>query len=153
MDKYFDEDLYKRLGTRKNGEWFLQLIKNHLCALESQKRCMEMVEDFVNKGNKFRYVMFLRPDALIIDSLPISDIISRQFDITIPDKCNFEGYNDTFAISMYEHAQKYGKRIDEIIEFRRTKGRIVAEKYLAYIIKKNNLKLNTIKFHFDLARP
>jgi hypothetical protein len=153
MDQYFYQDLWDTYGDDHiNGEWLYNLIVNHLCALESQKRGLEMVEDFVGKGNTFKHVMFVRPDILIHNELPIHDIL-QPYDISIPDDNHFEGYNDRFAVILYDKAAIYGKRINEIIEFRKTNGRIVSEKYTKFIITKYNLKLNLINFQFNIIRP
>ena len=153
FSKYFYKEIWNTKGHNEDGEWLPGLIENHLCALESQKRGLEMVEDFVSVGNKFKYVMFLRPDVLITNKLPLREIFSRPCEISIPNNNHNEGYNDRFAIINYEKATIYGKRIYEIDKFRKTNGRIVSEKYLKFIITKYNLKLNLINFTFDIVRP
>ena len=156
MNKFFYKEIYDTIGHNINGEWLPYLIRNHLCALESQKRCLEMVEEFVGlkeKGNKFKYIIFVRPDALIHNELLINEVLTNLYDIHIPDNNHWEGYNDRFAIINYENAYKYGKRINEIEEFRKKQGRIVSEKYVKFIIEKYNLRINKINFNFDLIRP
>jgi len=150
MNKFFYQNVFNTVGHRINGEWLPHLIKNHLCALESQKRSLELVENFVNDGNTFRFVMFLRPDVFINNELPLCKILVDH--INIPDYNHNEGYNDRFAIIDYKAAHLYGKRINEIEEFRKTQGRIVSEKYVKFIINKYNLKVNRIDFRFDITR-
>lgn len=153
MNNYFYKEIYDTIGHCHEGEWLPGLVTNHLCALESQKRCLEMVEEYVKEGNKFTYVMFVRPDVLIRNKLPLNEILLKSCDIMIPNNEHHEGYNDRFSIINYENAHIYGKRINEIAEFRKTNGRIVSEKYVKFIITKYNLKLNFINFRFDIIRP
>ena len=50
MDNYFFKDIFNKNGYCGDGEWQPELILNHICALQSQKRGLEMVEDFVKDG-------------------------------------------------------------------------------------------------------
>lgn len=134
-------------------EWEPQLILNHLCALESQKRSTELC---LNVGKTYDYVMFLRPDALINTRLPVESIFTKDFSkkqIVIANFEHWEGYNDRFAILPYDLVKPYSHRIDDIIEFRRTHGRIVSEKYVKHVVNKHYSTVKLIDFHFDLLRP
>jgi len=153
MNKYFYKKVWDKKGQGPDGEWPPGLIINHLCALESQKRGLEMVEKFVEKGNTFKYVMFVRPDVLIHNKLPLKKILLKQYEISIPNEKHYFGYNDRFAIINYNKATIYGKRINEIADFRKSNGRITSEKYVKFIITKYKLKLKKIKFSFDVVRP
>ena len=153
MDQFFYKDLWDQLGNCGNGEWIPGLVKNHICALESQKRGFEMVEDFMKEGNKFKHFMFIRPDVEIKNELPLNQILPKPNEICIPNMYHYEGYNDRFAIANYENASIYGKRINEIADFRKTNGRIVSEKYVKFIINKYKLKVNFIDFIFDIVKP
>jgi hypothetical protein len=53
----------------------------------------------------------------------------------------------------YEFGHIYGNRIDEIADFRKKNGRIVAEKYLKFIINKYSMVVNEIDLKYSLARP
>ena len=155
MNNYFYTEVWNTIGhDAYNGEWLPHLVQNHICALESQKRGLEMVEEFIKQGNSFKYVMFIRPDVLIHNELPLNDIITNQcLDIFIPNDNHWEGYNDRFAIVNYKCASIYGKRINEIVEFRKNNGRIVSEKYVKFILNKYNLQIGLIYFKFDIVRP
>jgi hypothetical protein len=153
MDNYFYKNIWDTIGHSSNGEWLPELIKNHLCSLESQKRGLELVEEFIKEGNTFKYVMFIRPDILIYNELPVDTIILSNHDIFIPNDNHWEGYNDRFAIVKYNYASIYGNRINEIAEFRKTNGRIVSEKYVKFILTKYNLSIGFIFFYFELIRP
>jgi hypothetical protein len=53
----------------------------------------------------------------------------------------------------YEYGCIYGKRIDELAEYRRELGIIVAEVYCKYIILKYTMNINFIKFNYTITRP
>jgi hypothetical protein len=153
MDCFFYKDVFDKIGSGRNGEWLPGLITNHICALESMKRCVNMLEYSMSQGNKYKHILFIRPDVLFHDELPINDILLNIDKINIPNNDNNEGYNDRFAVMNYKNACIYGKRINELEEFRKTNGRIVSEKYLKYIINKYDIKINPIKIRFDIIRP
>ena len=161
MDDYFYKDIWETFGpaiwnpdgTDSQGEWLPGLVKNHLCALESSKRCFEIVEKHVKNGDKFKYIMFIRPDVLIHNLLPLHEILPFNNKIHIPNYDHYAGLNDRFAIMNYENAFIYGKRINEIAEFRKTQGRIVSEIYVKYIINKYKMELNFINFVNEVIRP
>jgi hypothetical protein len=162
MDNYFYKDVYEKINMTKysyrdiyveEGESLPELITNHLCALESQKRCLAMLEDYIKKGYNFKQIVFLRPDVRINTLFPLYDILSDTDTVYIPDENHHSGYNDRFAVMNYKNACIYGKRIDEIAEFRKNNGRIVSEKYVKYIIDKYKMNLVFINFEFDIVRP
>ena len=68
FSKYFYKHIYETKGHSRKGEWLPYLVKNHLCALESQKRALKMVE---NENEHFDYVIFIRPDSLFKQKLPV----------------------------------------------------------------------------------
>ena len=148
---YFYKDIYDIKGNTAEGEWMPELIRNHLCALESQKRVTEMM---YNSKNKYDYVIYIRPDYTINKrfNTNIFDSIDNKT-IVIPKEDSNEGYNDRFAIMPYDMAKFYGYRINEIKEFRKNHGRIVSEKYVKYIIDKyfDNVKQEDISL--TLVRP
>lgn len=147
---YFDEKLYEIYGGDTDHEWRPQLIKNHLCALESQKRVYNMVKNTVNK--QFDYIIFIRPDVNIWNELSL-DFLNYDFDIIIPNYNHYDGFNDIFAIIPFNKSEHYSCRIDEIIEFRKNNGRIVSEKYLKFIINKYYNKVIYIDFMMTVVRP
>ena len=133
-------------------EWIPQLIWNHLCALESQKRCTNLC---LESGIKYDYIMFLRPDALINKRLPVEELFTPDFSdntMVIANFNHWEGWNDQFAILKYDAVIPYSHRIDGIAEFRKTNGRIVSEKYVKYVVDRHYFP-KQVDFHFDLLRP
>ena len=131
-------------------EWNPSLIRNHLCALESQKRVTNMV---LNTGKKYKSILYVRPDVRIDTEFNIQFLDLKPREIAIPNREHFEGYNDRFAIVNYEDCSKYGKRIDEIVEFRKHNGRIVSEKYTKFIVDKYFDNVKFIDFIFYIIRP
>ena len=128
MDDYFYQDIWDKKDHRDDGEWLPKLVKNHICALGSLKNVYNMVE---NNGMKFKYVIFIRPDAYFTEPFQIEKYIPlKNKTIIIPNFDHYEGYNDRFAVCNYEDANIYALRLKNIAEFRKNKGRIVSEKYL-----------------------
>ena len=127
------------------------LILNLICALESQKRVVEMIS---NSQNKYDIIIYVRPDAFIHTEVPIHHILNlEEGDIILPDCDHFLGYNDRFAILRYQSGLVYGSRIDRLKEYRRSIGKITSEKYLKYICDTNEFRPIMVKFDFDLVRP
>lgn len=151
FEDYFNQKIYDLYGGDTYREWRPYLIRNHLCALESQKRVTTMC---INSNKKYDFVIYIRPDVEIQTAFPIDCLSKINInDIAIPADNHYEGYNDRFAIIPFSVCEKYGKRIDEIIEFRNLKGRIVSEKYVKYIIEKYYDKVHFINFNFQITRP
>jgi hypothetical protein len=147
-DDYFYTDVWNTYGCCPNGEWLPCLVRNHVCALASMKKGIEMVE---KQPIQFKYIMFIRPDIKIKKDIPVHKLMFTS--INIPDFDHYDGFNDRFAVMNYEHAMIYGKRIDELVHFRKTQGRIVSEHYLKFIIQKYKIPVNLIPFKFELVRP
>jgi hypothetical protein len=148
FNNYFDEELYNKYGDSQH-EWIPTLIRNHLCALESQKRVYHMV---LKTKEDYDYILFVRPDVKIENNFDHT-ILNEDFDIVIPSDVHNEGYNDTFAIIPFKKAEKYSTRIDEIIDFRKNNGRIVSEKYVKFIIDKYYQNVKQTHFFMKLIRP
>jgi hypothetical protein len=158
MTKYYYEDVAKQYGAhamrppQQPGEWRFDLVRNHVCALESMKRCLGLLEEFQKEGHSFRFIMFLRPDAMVHTILPLHQILAHENKIHIPFWGHYGGLNDRFAIMNYKNACLYAKRIDELEEYRKTHNRIVSEEYNKFIINKYAMDVNLIQFQFDLER-
>ena len=148
FEDYFNKELYELYGD-SYYEWIPQLIRNHLCALESQKRVYNMV---VESNNCYDYIVYIRPDVEILNPIDIN-WINSDFDIILPNYYHYEGLNDRFAIIHFDNAVKYSTRIDEIIEFRKKCGRIVSEKYVKYIVDNYYPNVQFINFIMRIIRP
>lgn len=153
---YYYQHVMSAIGHGPQGEWLPMLVRNHLCALESQRRVFKMVTD---TGNHYDAVIFIRPDALLLNNIDVSHILSlKENDIVIVapeslDSALWEGLNDQFCIGHPKTIDKYANRINEIAEFRRINGRIVSEKYVKFIVEKYRYNLKFISFQFTLVRP
>jgi hypothetical protein len=121
--------------------------------LESQKRGFSMVNDCILKGDTYKFVMFVRPDILIHNDLPLTSILSNPDKFHVGNHSHFEGLNDQGAIMSCDYARIYGNRIDELADFRKNHGRIVAEKYCLFICRKYNMLINMINFNWNIIRP
>jgi hypothetical protein len=134
-------------------EWRPELIKNLLCATESQKRCFQMV---IESNKHYDHVIFARPDAMFKYELPYDDIFNKinwtPNTIVVPDNNWFRGYNDQFAITNFNNARYYAFRKDEMVAYRKNKKCIISEEYLKYIIDKY-YNVQSVKFEFELIRP
>ena len=147
---YFSQELFDKYGGDTPHEWRPGLIKNHLCALESQKRVTEMV---LNNNKHYDYVIYVRPDVMISNLFDIKWLELEEKTIAIPNDEHHEGLNDRFAIVRYNDCCYYGKRINEIIDFRKHNGRIVSEKYVKFIINKYYKNVIFVNFKFTITRP
>jgi hypothetical protein len=148
MAKYFDEKMWEQYGDDERYEWRPGLIRNYMCSLESQKRVTSMVD------GSFQCVMYIRPDVKFADPIDCSEIlILEEGQIIIPDFDQCEGLNDRFSIMPLQVARTYGNRIDSLVEFRKTNGRIVSEKYTKYFVVKNEIKPIFSDIKFDIVRP
>jgi hypothetical protein len=145
----FEEYYYEH---EKDQEWLPHLIRNHLCALESQKRCVNLC---LSANVAYDYIMFLRPDALIESFLPVELVFGREEKavntIVLPTNNHYEGLNDRFAILRFESVLWYSHRINRIREFRKHNGRIVSEKYVKYVVDGHYLP-EYVDFNFRLMR-
>jgi hypothetical protein len=104
-------------------------------------------------NKKYNCVIYIRPDVEIHNSFNVEWLKINKRHVVIPNNEHHEGYNDRFAIMCYEDCEKYGKRIEEIIEFRKNNGRIVSEKYVKFIIEKYFENVVFIDFYFTIIRP
>lgn len=96
-----------------------------------------------------RYI-FLRPDALFINSIDIRYITDNSYDILTPAFDQYCGFNDRFAITsrsgMIEYANRYTKLIQQPLKYH-------SENFLKKTIVESETKHNTIdNFVFKLIR-
>ncbi len=142
-DYYYD--------TERKREWDRTLLKNHICALGSEKRVFEMMKE---SGDTFKYVIALRPDANFLKPLPVDKIFPiKHNEFVISDHRHYEGFNDRFMISNYSDAHIYLSRLDGMKEYRSEHGRITAEKYLKGTFKRHECLIKKVEFPFNLIRP
>ena len=108
----------------------------------------------IDENKSYDFVIYVRPDAELHDNIPV-DIFDnlKNEEIAIANNGHWDGYNDKFAITTFNDCAKYGKRIDEIIKYRKTQGRIVSEVYTKYTIDKHFNKVHYIDFNFTVVKP
>ena len=60
--------------------WFDRgLQQNHFCALESERRVLEMVEQAPHGGlGRYTHVMYVRPDVWLLDDLPVEELFFNR---------------------------------------------------------------------------
>ena len=88
-------------------EWDAPLVRNFLCALESQRRVLALVERYQAYAKEhFTHVAFLRPDVRILSDLPVA-VLPRRGDFVIADADHFSGLNDRFALLNDAAAARY----------------------------------------------
>jgi hypothetical protein len=143
---FMNDNLY---GDEKNSELRSYSIRNHLCALESQKRVYKMV---TNTMQPYDYILYIRPDAMIYQPFDVN-CINDNFDFITLNQDHFERICDRFALIPFDKSYYYSTRINEIADFRKKYGRIVSEKYANYIVKKYYTNVKCIDFHMKIIRP
>lgn len=133
----------------RENEWSPELLRNHLCALESQKRVVNLC---IGSNRKYTHVLFLRPDVRILNNLPITELFNGPTNqIVLPDNNHYEGYNDRFAVVAFENVLWYSHRINRAAEFRRNHGRIVSEKLVKHVVD-THYTPKFVEFRFVLVR-
>ena len=149
FSKYFYEDVWDRYGDDPLvGEWRPGLLRNYLCSLESQKRVTAMIT------SDFRFVMYVRPDVAFSSDLDCTQIKRlKRNQIILPRFDSHEGFNDRFAVMTLSTAKLYGSRIDWLPSYRRSRGRIVSEKYTRHFILTERLRPVFSDIQFTIVRP
>lgn len=151
FSQYFYAYDYAAKGDSHYGEWLPGLIRNHICALESQRRVFELAQ---SSGIAYDAFMVIRPDAYFTSPLDTT-VFQRLTDnmLVIPSWGSYEGFNDRMAIGTVHPIRTYTHRLADLPEFRRTNGRIVAEKCLKLTVDKYHLSVETIDTQFKMCRP
>jgi len=155
MTQFFNKENWEAKGDTDNGgDWWPKMVSNHLCGIESQKRGIQMVKNYINSsGNTVKHVIFIRPDIEIYDDLPINTFVLDNETINLPNKDHHEGLNNRFAVTSWNNACIYANRAEDYVEFKKIRYRITAERLIKYIVDKYSMKVNEIQFNFDIIRP
>ena len=101
-------------------------------------------------------MLYIRPDVDIYTPFLIEwfDLVKPgEIALTNESYRHFEGYNDKFALMRFDDCKLYADRLDWLKSYRDTKGRIVAEKYLKYVIEKNFSNVHFVNMTVRLIRP
>jgi hypothetical protein len=153
FSNYFKQELYDTYGDHPDYEWRPELIRNMICALESQKRVTQMC---IDSQKKYDFVLYIRPDVDIYTPFLLEwfDLVKTgEIALTNESYRHFEGYNDKFALMRFDDCLLYSNRLEWLKSYRDTNGRIVAEKYLKYIVEKNFSNVHFVNMTVRLIRP
>jgi hypothetical protein len=157
QDEFLESLRFEDYYSGGAEEWDPLLLRNHLCALQSQKRCFEMMEEASSSSTApYDWVIAVRPDAELHDDLPIDALRAADLSkpcVWIPSGMQFEGYNDRFALGDLENMRGYMTRFDRLLEYRASCRRVVAEGYLKWTMDRMGLTPRLIRFGFGLVRP
>jgi hypothetical protein len=145
---YFSEETFKKYGQQETSEWCPKLLKNHLCAVESQKRCFNMISE------EYDIYIVLRPDAYFLKNIEVEQLQNiKEGVLYVPCWASNEGYNDRFALGKKDIIKKYTHRIDDYPGFRSIFGRLVSEKCVRLFAEKYKIPVEKISVLFSLIRP
>jgi hypothetical protein len=154
LDNLFDQKLWDLKGDSEDGEWPINLLRNHLCALESLRRVYGAFEKQQHKMLS-DLVCVIRPDLWFFSAINpcvISGICGNTDAIAIPNFASFGGYNDRMAIGGKNAIRVYAQRSSCLLEFRRTQGRISSERVLKFALDKNHIKPHHLDISFEICR-
>jgi hypothetical protein len=144
-----DMSLYNEIDGVEYTKWPPFLLSNYVCCLESIMRSFKLVEEVVNKGDRFKYVLFIRPDIEILNEIPLKEILYNN--INFPDSNRFHnGYSCAYVILNYENACIYGKNITKLEEYRKNYGEIISEKHVKDFAIINNISINEISMKYEI---
>lgn len=165
----FEQQQAARLGVANMGSIEVpraQLMRNHLCALESQRRCLAMVRGDERAGAAAPHhaLLFVRPDALLQSDFPVAQLRRMGEDeVILPHVHGWGGYNDRFAALCAARAALYADRIDGVGRYRKQQaaaqggheggGRLHAEKYLKHTLDASGMRVRWLGMRVGLVRP
>lgn len=138
FDKKYDYNYIKSFGDawNTNYENTINLIRQ----LNSLKKVWSLCHD---KNNKYDCYLFLRPDIKYLNKINtdyVNNIVKNNNLIYTPEWLKSGGLNDRFALCDYNSAKIYSNRIDNIPNYLSlTKKPLHAEKFLKFVINKNNI--------------
>ena len=150
QDEFLKGLVFSDYYREGEGEWLPELLQNHLCALESQKRVTELC---LNSGVTYDAIVYMRPDVLVLSRLNPEWLSIEPGHIRIHETFDYGGYNDRFAIVHPESSRLYGCRIDQAIKYRMSHPRIAAEDYIKYILETSFSTIQEIRFNMLIVRP
>jgi hypothetical protein len=150
QDEFLKDLVFSDYYREGEGEWLPDLLRNHLCALESQKRVTELC---LKSGVTYDAILYMRPDVLVLSKLDPQWLSIQPGQIRIPDTFHYGGYNDRFAIVHPESSRLYGCRIEQAKDYRMIHPRIAAEEYIKYILETSFSTIQEIRFNMVIVRP
>jgi hypothetical protein len=144
FDKSYDYRYIKSFGDfwKSNFENTMNLIR--------QFNSLQQVWKLCEKNNKkYDCYLFLRPDLKYTKKIDIKQVVeacSNDNTIYTPSWSTFKGLNDRMALGDYNSMKIYANRIDYVNNYLEiTKKPLHAERFLKYVLDKNNLKNKEFK--------
>ena len=145
-----------RAQWRSNGEsptsWNPTLVLNCLCELESIRRVFGMAMD---SGWPFSHLVFVRPDVVLLNDLPLLDILGLAADeVALPRWGHNQGYNDQFAaMRRGVAASAWAERILDLHALALKEPAWQAETLVRHSLQQHRLRPRFIDFFFFRLRP
>jgi hypothetical protein len=148
---YWNAEAWAKYGDTARGDWWPELLRNHLCALESLRRVTQMCKA-ANKS--YDLVIYARPDIAFKTAIPMN-MLGQMTPQTLITSAHdrFGGVNDRFAIVSFESCERYASRNSELKEYHEKHGRITAEGYLSFTVQKYFSDAKFIDFNMEIIRP
>jgi hypothetical protein len=149
VDKHLFTKNYKMRGNPWPEDPTFTTFNNHLRALWSLKQVTEL---WTNSVNSYDLVIYLRPDVLFKNEIDIEwfSLVNSKT-ILLPNFQTIENVNDRFAIGHPIVMKLYGNRFDSAYEYS-LYNHLHSEKFLAYILKKHQIKILWIRIKFKRLR-
>ena len=157
----FSDYFYKKDWDAKpmEHEWHPQLLRNHICALESLRRVTVMAK----AAARHDLVLFIRPDTRIDTSIDVQWLRDLEHAntrnggnesvIILPNHGQYDGYNDQFAVVHWKDCESYGARIERLAEYRSYVNFIIAERYLKFVVDNGFTNVVEVPFLFRTVKP
>ena len=156
---YYDAVSARRIHAGRVHTLSPDLVRNHLCSLESLRRCYALALSDTSWRPDF--VLFVRPDLLLTADLPVARLLAlTPNELLVPATDSWGGLNDRFAAMRAPRAGAYAERISIAAAFRSdsavSSGRIKPELLLKYAVQRAGLVpvlLAPSEFCVRIARP
>lgn len=137
FDKNYDWTSIEKFGDIWNTNF--ENVRNLMRQYNSLKRVTELWE---NTNKEYHTYIYLRPDLLYHSKISVDSIKKVGENILVtPEWQRWGGLNDRFAWGNRDVMLKYGKRMDDVLEYCTSKNKpICSEYFLLYISEKYNFK-------------
>jgi hypothetical protein len=171
FDLFIDTPKYATIGDPWRNN--LLSLKNSLRALNSLDHLSNIIENINNNSQnktfhsnssgdvlinnlhkKYDAIIFLRPDMLYINELPINLLNIRQSNLYLPDfhrSCDGGQYNDRMAMGDVKSVLSYGKRLNSAYNYS-LKSTLQSEKFVYDHLLKDKINVVEIPFRFKRTR-
>lgn len=152
-EQLLDTELYQQLLAYGDKQWADNgaSLRNLMLQLNSLRlgylACRQHGCDFY---------LFVRPDLLIHDAIPIVDFIEKMQDeraVMLPGWQWHRGVNDRFCLATQRAADVFGLRYERMLDFCQKTGREMhSERFLAYELQVNNVVVRTCTARMSRVR-